>query len=68
MNIIADESLNYKFVIALRDSGYNVFSIAENHPSVEDSDILGMSITPPAIILTEDKDFGELIFKQKKIL
>lgn len=66
MKIIADESLNYKFVFALRNKGYNIFSIAEKHPSIRDEDILEISISPPAIILTEDKGFGELIFKEKK--
>ena len=66
MKIIADESLNFEFVSFLRDNNFEIFSIAEKHPSVSDETILEMSLTSPAIIITEDKDFGELIFKNKK--
>ena len=66
MKIIADESLNYKFVTALRNEGYDVLSISEKHASIADKEILEMSVLAPAIVITEDKDFGELVFKLKK--
>lgn len=66
MKIIADESVNYFFVLELRQRGYQVLSVAENYPSIDDEDILSASLNPPAIVITEDKDFGELVFKHKK--
>ncbi|HEY2725984.1 MAG TPA: DUF5615 family PIN-like protein [Parafilimonas sp.] len=66
MNIIADESLNFLFVSFLRENGFTIFSIAEKRPSVNDELILEMSLNSPSIIITEDKDFGELIFKLKR--
>lgn len=66
MKIIADESLNYKFVLALRKKGYDVLSISEKHASIPDEDILEISVSPPAIVRTEDKGFGDLIFRSKK--
>ncbi|MBV9961876.1 MAG: DUF5615 family PIN-like protein [Parafilimonas sp.] len=66
MKIIADESLNFVFVSLLRESGFEIFSIAEKRSAEADENILEMSLQPPAIIITEDKDFGELIFKHKK--
>lgn len=66
MRIIADESVNYLVVLELRQKGYEILFIAENHPSIEDKDILSISLNPPAIVITEDKDFGELVFKHKK--
>jgi predicted nuclease of predicted toxin-antitoxin system len=66
MKIIADESLNFEFVSFLRSNGFEILSIAEKYPSEHDENILAMSLMPPAIIITEDKDFGELIFKNKK--
>ena len=66
MKITADESVNYLFVSGLRQRGHEILSIAENYPSPEDEDILAISLNPPAIVITEDKDFGELVFKHKK--
>jgi len=66
MKIIADESVNYFFVLELRKKGYQILSVAENYPSIEDEDILSISLNPPAIVITEDKDFGELVFRHKK--
>ena len=66
MKIIADESLNFRFVSFLRENGFEVFSISEKHSAEADENILKMSLQPPAIIIAEDKDFGELIFKHKK--
>ena len=66
MKIIADESVNYLFVTGLRQRGHEILSIAENFPSLEDEDILAISINPPTILIAEDKDFGELVFKYKK--
>ena len=66
MKLIADESLNFEFVSALRQNGFEIISIAEKHPSIADENILEMSLTPPSVVITEDKDFGELIFKNKQ--
>ncbi|MEO8711036.1 MAG: DUF5615 family PIN-like protein [Parafilimonas sp.] len=66
MKIIADESLNFEFVSFLRENGFEILSIAEKYSSASDENILEMSLIPPAIIINEDKDFGELIFKNKK--
>ncbi len=66
MKIIADESVNYLFVSKLRQKGFEVLSVAENYPSIEDEAILSISLHPQSIVITEDKDFGELVFKHKK--
>jgi predicted nuclease of predicted toxin-antitoxin system len=56
MKIIADESLNFEFVLALRGKGFEIFSIAEKRPSLKDENILELSLDPSSIITTEDKD------------
>ena len=66
MKITADESVNYLFVSGLRQRGHEILSIAENYPSPEDEDILAISLNPPAIVITEDKDFGELVLSTKR--
>ncbi len=63
--MIADESLNKNLVIALREIGYNISSIAEDCPGISDEEIAIRSLSPPNIIISEDKDFGELVYHHK---
>ena len=42
-----------------------ITSIAEDYTSMKDIEIASLSLNPPAVIITEDKDFGELVFKDK---
>lgn len=58
MRIIADESVNYRFVKTLRSMDVKIMSIAEDYTSMKDVDITSLSLNPPAIIITEDKDFA----------
>ncbi len=65
MRIKADESVNYRFVKTLRRMDIKITSIAEDYTSMKDIEIASLSLNPPAVIITEDKDFGELVFKDK---
>ncbi len=50
--LLADESLDFRIVKALRAAGYEVAAIAESDPSVSDDDVLGIANKPNAILLT----------------
>jgi predicted nuclease of predicted toxin-antitoxin system len=63
--IIADENIFRGLIVALRNEGYEVLSIFESYRGMNDPSIALLSIEPPRIILTEDKDFGNLVFEQK---
>jgi predicted nuclease of predicted toxin-antitoxin system len=63
--ILADENIFRELIEALRQNGYEVFSIFEKHRGISDISISKLSLEPPLIILTEDKDFGNLIFEQR---
>ena len=63
--ILADESVNFKVITALRDKGYKVDAVIEETPSVKDTVVLQLAHTKEALLLTYDKDFGELTFKDK---
>ena len=65
MNIIVDESVDYYFVQQLRNNGFSVVSISERFASLSDEAIISLSLFPPSLIITEDKDFGELVFKNQ---
>jgi predicted nuclease of predicted toxin-antitoxin system len=60
--ILADENIFQDIIKALREAGFEVYSIYENQRGTKDVDIVQLSKNPPRIILTEDKDFGDLVF------
>jgi predicted nuclease of predicted toxin-antitoxin system len=46
----------------LRKNGHEILSICESLPQTADEDILGIAEKDRRIVLTFDKDFGELAF------
>jgi predicted nuclease of predicted toxin-antitoxin system len=63
MEIVADESVDFNIVLALRQSGVDVFAIAESSPSIIDENVLEIAVRKGIPLLTEDKDFGELVYR-----
>ncbi len=61
--IVADESVDFSIIRLLRNSGINVLAIAEKHSSVTDKEVLKIAVNNRALLLTEDKDFGELVYR-----
>lgn len=61
--IIADESVDFRIVIGLREIGIRVYSVSEQQPSIDDKSVLAISFDDNALLITEDKDFGELVFR-----
>jgi predicted nuclease of predicted toxin-antitoxin system len=62
MRFLADESCDFAVVHALRRAGYDVLSVSESSPRAEDSEVIGLALSEERILLTEDKDFGRLVF------
>lgn len=62
---IADEHIPLPSILLLRKAGYRVLSIGEEYPSVDDDCILELADREELVIITNDKDFGELIFKNE---
>ena len=67
MKFVADENIDKPIVDVLRDADYDVLYIAETHPNASDTQILNFANNESAILLTADKDFGELVFRQKRV-
>jgi predicted nuclease of predicted toxin-antitoxin system len=65
VRIVADESIDRQIVERLRASGHEVLFIAEMEPGIDDEAVLARSREQDAILLTADKDFGELVFRQR---
>lgn len=63
--IVADESLDAQIVERLRRDGHNVLYIAEVAPGDADEDVLGRANAEGALLVTADKDFGELVYRRQ---
>jgi len=63
MQLVADESVDFGIVTALRQHGFAVQAIAELFPSIPDPQVLRFAVERNAVLLTEDKDFGELVYR-----
>ncbi len=66
MRLVADESCDFAVVSAVRSAGHDVISIAERMPGAEDEQVIKLAATERRLLLTEDKDFGQLVFAAAK--
>lgn len=64
MNLVADEGIDGPIVTRLRAEGHRVWYVAEMAPGIADSEVLQIANDENAILLTFDKDFGDLVFRQ----
>ncbi len=46
----------------LADNGHDVYSAAESAPRATDRELLDLALAQDRVLITEDKDFGELVF------
>jgi predicted nuclease of predicted toxin-antitoxin system len=63
LNFLADENLDRQIVERLRQDGYTVWYIPEMEPGISDDEVLDLANQEGALLLTSDKDFGELVFR-----
>ena len=66
MKVVADEGVDRPVVKRLREDGHEVLYVAELEPGISDERVLELANGEEAVLLTSDKDFGELVFRQKK--
>jgi predicted nuclease of predicted toxin-antitoxin system len=64
MKLLVDESVDRAVVERLRQDGHTVVYVAEVSPTMTDDDVLRSANDQSALVVTADKDFGELIFRQ----
>lgn len=65
MKFLVDECCDVGLVLSLRNEGYDVFYVKESMPSSSDNEVLQKAYLEERILITEDKDFGELVFRLK---
>lgn len=66
MKFILDENLGKKEAKFLKSLGHKAIRIREMNPGIPDYEVLAFSVSEKSILVTSDKDFGELIFKEKQ--
>lgn len=64
MTFVADENFPRPALVALRNAGWEVFSVAEECPGISDEKVAALSSESQRVLLTFDKDFGELVFRR----
>jgi predicted nuclease of predicted toxin-antitoxin system len=62
IRFLADENFPLDAVSALRAAQHDVRWIRDSTPGIQDAEVLALAMTEHRILLTFDKDFGELAF------
>jgi len=66
LRFLADESCDFAIVRDLRAQGYDVLAVSEVTERSDDRDLIEQAYREKRILLTEDKDFGWLVFVSRE--
>lgn len=65
MRLLVNENVSGTVIAQLRELGHDVFSVKESMRSATDDVILAREQAEQRIVVTHDKDFGELAFRSQ---
>jgi predicted nuclease of predicted toxin-antitoxin system len=65
MRFLADENVSRLVVERLRATGFDVSSFRETTPGAPDKDILDAADSDDRVLITEDRNFGEFVVRQR---
>lgn len=64
MRFLLDESVEYRLAAFLQDQGHDVTAIAHDYPgALSDREVLALAQREGRVLVTNDRDFGELIYR-----
>jgi len=66
MELVCDESVDYEVISLLRKNNFSVYSISELQAGIPDDEVLNIAYQKGCLLITEDKDFGELTYRLNK--
>ncbi len=66
MRFLVDESTGVVVARWLRAQGHEVFSVYEDARGVDDDTIIQKAFDENWILITNDKDFGEKVYREKR--
>ncbi len=64
MKLLANENFPLRSVSYLREKGFDIKAIGVESPSIKDREVMEIAMREDRLILTFDRDYGELIFRQ----
>ena len=65
MQFLANENLPMASVRLLRQADFSVTAIVESSPGITDKQVLAIACNEKRVILTFDRDYGDLIYRKK---
>lgn len=66
MRFLVDESTGQAVVQRLRQLGHDVAAVAEEMPQASDDLIIVKALAEERILITNDKDFGEKVYRDSR--
>lgn len=65
MRILADENVPRAVIAALREDQHDILWVRDVAPGMDDAEVLAVAQQQRRILITFDKDFGELAFSAR---
>ncbi len=66
MKFLLDQSADARLVAHLRSLGHDVVRIGKEHPpGLPDEQVLALARAEQRILIANDRDFGDLVFRQR---
>lgn len=65
MRFLANENFPLGSVRELREAGHDVVAVIENAPGAKDTEVLSRAARKGRMVLTFDRDYGELIYRRR---
>ena len=66
MKFVADENVDLPVLARLRNDGHEIYAVIEMSAGVSDDEVLKQANRQGVVLLTSDKDFGELVYRDKR--
>ncbi|MEQ1930839.1 MAG: DUF5615 family PIN-like protein [Parvularculaceae bacterium] len=66
IRFLADECCPSEVVAALRSAEFDVAWVLEDSAGASDSDVIDRAAAERRVLVTEDKDFGELAYRSRR--
>ena len=66
MRFLVDECTGSKVAEWLRDENHEVFSVFDEARGMTDDEVLAKAFSENWILITNDKDFGEMVFRERR--
>lgn len=67
MRFLVDECASPSLAYWLQEKGHDVFSVYDQAQGINDEEVLRIALEEERILITVDKDFGEKIFREKRL-